>query len=73
MVASIISFKLWGGISVAKPAAIPLAPLISKLGIKDGKTVGSYSVSSKLGAIDTTLRSKSFSNNSLIFSSLDSV
>ena len=33
MVASIISFKLWGGISVAKPAAIPLAPLISKLGI----------------------------------------
>ena len=33
---------------VAYPAAIPVEPLISKLGNLAGKTVGSFSVSSKL-------------------------
>ena len=73
IVAFKISVKLWGGISVANPAAIPFEPLINKLGIRDGKTIGSYSLSSKLGAIGTTLRSKSLNKSSEIFSSLDSV
>ena len=32
MTASIISPKLWGGISVAYPAEIPVAPLTNKFG-----------------------------------------
>ena len=42
-IASITSTKLWGGILVAIPTAIPVEPLISKLGIRAGKTAGSCS------------------------------
>ena len=38
---SITSPKLWGGIFVAIPTAIPLAPLTNKFGTFDGNTVGS--------------------------------
>ena len=41
------SVKLWGGIFVAIPTAIPEAPLTNKAGILVGKTVGSFNVSSK--------------------------
>ena len=46
-VPSITSVKLWGGIFVAIPTAIPEAPLTNKAGILVGKTVGSFNVSSK--------------------------
>ena len=45
-VASITSPKLWGGIFVAIPTAIPEAPLTSKFGNWAGNTVGSFVVSS---------------------------
>jgi hypothetical protein len=44
----ITSLGLKGGISVAYPAAIPLQPLINKFGSQVGKTVGSFSLPSKL-------------------------
>ena len=43
---SIISFKLWGGILVAIPTAIPEEPLISNAGTLVGSTVGSCNLSS---------------------------
>ena len=49
MVASMTSERLWGGIFVAIPTAIPEAPFTSRLGILVGKTEGSVSESSKLG------------------------
>ncbi len=39
--ASQISPRLCGGIDVAMPTAMPLAPLTSRLGNFDGSTVGS--------------------------------
>ena len=45
-VASMISPKLWGGMFVAIPTAIPLAPLTKILGNREGKTFGSVNVSS---------------------------
>ena len=36
-----LNSKLWGGIFVAMPTAIPVAPLTSKLGIREGSTTGS--------------------------------
>ena len=42
----ITSPKLWGGMLVAIPTAIPPAPLTSKFGNCAGKTSGSFSVSS---------------------------
>ena len=47
------SLKLCGGILVAIPTAIPDVPLTSRLGYLDGRTVGSFSVSSKLGIKST--------------------
>ena len=47
------SAKLCGGISVAYPAEIPVAPLTKRLGKAAGKTVGSFSVSSKFQANGT--------------------
>ena len=47
MVPSTTSVKLWGGILVAIPTAIPEAPLINNPGTRVGKTVGSSNVSSK--------------------------
>ena len=45
-VALIISPKLWGGILVAIPTAIPPAPFTNIFGYCDGSTSGSFSVSS---------------------------
>ena len=63
IVPSMTSDKLWGGISVAKPAAIPFAPLISKAGKRVGNTVGSFNVSSKLNVNSTVSSSISFNNS----------
>ena len=45
--ASQISPKLWGGMLVAMPTAIPDAPLTIILGMRAGKTRGSWMESSK--------------------------
>ena len=42
----ITSVKLWGGMFVAIPTAIPEDPLINSVGILDGRTVGSCNLSS---------------------------
>ncbi len=42
--ASITSRRLWGGILVAMPTAIPDEPFTSRLGKRAGSTVGSCSV-----------------------------
>ena len=46
LIASTNSLKLWGGILVAIPTAIPFVPLANKLGNKEGKTTGSDSLPS---------------------------
>ena len=43
VVASMTSPRLCGGMFVAMPTAIPWLPLTSRLGNRDGKTVGSSS------------------------------
>ena len=73
IVASITSCKLCGGISVAYPADIPVDPLTKRLGYAAGKTVGSYSVSSKFKDINTVFLSKSLNNSLAIGESLASV
>jgi hypothetical protein len=45
-IASQISVRLWGGTSVAIPTAMPEHPLMRRLGITLGSTVGSSRVSS---------------------------
>jgi hypothetical protein len=45
-IASQISPRLWGAMFVAIPTAIPLEPLINKLGMAEGSTVGSMKDSS---------------------------
>ena len=44
--ALIVSFRLWGGMFVAIPTAIPEEPLASRLGILEGRTSGMISVPS---------------------------
>ena len=61
---STTSVKLWGGMLVAMPTAIPAAPLTRRLGILAGKTVGSFKLSSKLGLKSTVSLSKSNSMSS---------
>ena len=56
-----ISIKLCGGIFVAIPTAIPSDPFISKAGTLEGRTDGSFNVSSKLGSQFTVSLSRSFS------------
>ncbi len=63
---SITSRRLCGIILVAIPTAIPLDPLISKVGIRVGKTVGSFRESSKLNWKSTV----SLSISSNIFSAM---
>src|SRR5690606_39431200 len=46
---STTSRRLWGGMFVAIPTAIPEEPLTSRLGSLPGNTVGSLSESSKFG------------------------
>ena len=51
--AAISSRRLWGGMLVAMPTAIPEVPLAKRLGNRDGRTTGSFSVSSKFGTKST--------------------
>ena len=46
LTASMVSPKLWGGILVAIPTAIPVAPLTKRFGKRAGKTTGSRSLAS---------------------------
>ena len=55
------SRRLWGGMLVAMPTAIPEDPFTSRLGSRAGRTVGSRSRSSKLGAKSTVSLSMSAS------------
>ena len=47
------SFRLWGAIFVAIPTAIPEDPFTKRFGNLDGKTIGSFSSSSKFGIKST--------------------
>ena len=62
--ASQISPRLCGGILGAMPTAMPEAPLISILGNRAGKTVGSPKESSKFGVKSTVFWSISASSSS---------
>ena len=68
---SITSPKLWGGILVAIPTAIPVVPLTNILGNLEGKTTGSFSDSSKFGVKSTVFLLISRNNWREIFESLD--
>ncbi len=59
LIASINSVKLWGGITVDMPTAIPMVPLSNKLGNLAGRTAGSFKESSKFGFQFTVSFSKS--------------
>ena len=48
--APITSRRLWGGMLVAMPTAMPLEPFTSRLGKRLGSTRGSFRLSSKLGS-----------------------
>ena len=71
--ASQISPRLWGGMLVAIPTAMPDAPLISMLGKRAGRTVGSVRESSKFGVKLTVFWSISASSSSAMGASLASV
>ena len=69
----ITSVRLCGGIFVAIPTAIPSDPFTSNVGTVVGKTVGSFSVSSKLTVQPTVSLSRSFNISLVSFVILDSV
>src|SRR5580692_6981110 len=71
--ASTISRKLCGGIFVAMPTAIPLAPLTRRFGMREGRTKGSSRVWSKFGTKSTVSFSRSARMSSLILASRASV
>ena len=71
--ALITSRRLWGGMLVAIPTAIPVVPLTNKFGKRLGRTVGSFSVSSKLGTESTVSLLMSASSSMEILESLASV
>ena len=64
MVPATISPRLWGAMFVAMPTAMPLAPLISRFGTRDGRTRGSLVVPSKFGVKSTVSLSMSVSRSS---------
>ena len=66
MAASITSPRLWGGMLVAIPTAMPAEPLTSRLGNRLGSTRGSFRLSSKLGSQSTVSFSMSRSISSEI-------
>ena len=70
---SIISDRLWGGIFVAIPTAIPSEPFTSSVGTAEGNTLGSFNVSSKLRSHSTVSFSKSLSISLESLVILDSV
>jgi hypothetical protein len=43
---STTSVRLWGGMFVAMPTAMPAEPFTSRLGMRVGRTMGSVSLSS---------------------------
>ena len=51
--AAMTSRRLWGGILVAIPTAIPEVPFTNRFGNLEGNTTGSFSVSSKFGTKST--------------------
>ena len=55
------SIRLCGGILVAIPTAMPSDPLINNVGTDEGKTEGSFRVSSKFGSQSTVSLSRSLS------------
>ena len=71
--ALIVSERLWGGIFVAIPTAIPSEPLINKFGNTEGRTAGSFRVSSKLFIHSTVSLSISLNNSLPILDIRDSV
>ena len=66
MAPSTTSLRLWGGMLVAIPTAMPEAPFTSRFGILEGRTVGSFRLSSKLGRKSTVSLSRSSSISSAI-------
>ena len=73
LIAPATSVRLWGGILVAIPTAIPSLPFKSRFGNLAGSTVGSISESSKFGWKSTIFFSMSPSMCFEILSSLLSV
>ena len=67
------SFRLWGGMFVAMPTAMPLEPLTRRFGKREGRTRGSFRLSSKFGSQSTVSFSMSRSISLEIFESLASV
>ena len=67
------SVRLWGGMLVAMPTAMPEEPLTSRFGNFEGSTRGSLRVSSKLGSQSTVSLSMSRSISLEIFESRASV
>ena len=67
------SDRLWGGILVAIPTAIPSEPLTSRFGYTAGRTAGSFKVSSKLFVQGMVSLSISLKSSLPIFDILDSV
>ncbi len=61
--ASTTSPRLWGGMLVAIPTAMPEEPFIRRLGTRLGRTTGSSRDSSKLGMKSTVSFSMSASNS----------
>ncbi len=72
-IASHTSVRLCGGILVAMPTAMPVAPFKSRLGSFAGNVSGSSIELSKLGRIATVFFSISSSNSSAILLSFASV
>ena len=70
---STISDRLWGGMLVAIPTAMPEEPLTSRFGTFVGRTVGSCSDSSKFGEWSTVSFSMSARSSWAIFASRVSV
>ena len=66
IVALITSRRLWGGILVAIPTAMPLEPLMSRFGTRQGSTLGSCLDSSKFGTKSTVSFSISRMRSTLI-------
>ena len=65
--ASHTSPRLWGGILVAIPTAIPSEPFTRRLGNFEGSTVGSFREPSKLSMKSTVSLSRSKRRSDAIF------
>ena len=67
------SRRLWGGMSVAMPTAIPVVPFSNRLGTRAGSSTGSSSVPSKFGDHSTVPWPSSDSSSAAYFVRRDSV